>query len=133
MRYRVTAKLLVAADNPAAALAVAAAAIEHYDIAAERFRCTTGVDAAEVNPGGDRGPRPGTEGERVICRICRRTPEEALFAGWKFVEDTLCEECALMKRALRAILRSRCARQIFPVELLEQLRRQVPERVIGHA
>jgi hypothetical protein len=47
-QYRVTARLLVTADNETAALATAAAVIEHYDPTVERYRCTTGLDAAEL-------------------------------------------------------------------------------------
>ena len=46
--YRVTAKLLVVADNPVAALEAAAAVIEHHDPETRRYHCTTGLIAGEV-------------------------------------------------------------------------------------
>ena len=47
-QYRVTARLLVNADNQTAALAVAAAVIEGYDPTVSRYRCTANLDAAEL-------------------------------------------------------------------------------------
>jgi hypothetical protein len=47
-QYRITARLLVNADNQAAALEVASAVIEGYDPTVSRYHCTTGLDAAEL-------------------------------------------------------------------------------------
>jgi hypothetical protein len=68
----------------------------------------------------------------MTCRICHRTRDEASLEGWGFFENTLCEECGLMKRAFRNLVRSGDARRLFPPQLLTLLRHACRPRMATH-
>ena len=70
----------------------------------------------------------------MICRICHRTRDEAMALGWGFIEDTLCEECHIMKRALKALFRSRQHLRLVGPAIRAEVERAVGiGQKVGHA
>ncbi len=69
-----------------------------------------------------------------MCRICRRSRDEARAEGLAFVEPDLCDECAAMKIALMRLNAEMGGVNLMRPEIAAELRRRAGlDQAVGHA